>query len=819
MRPTTCTPGMNTAASRCRQPCWMRHWNNVSPAWITASCPLASMRCSASRRVCPCPTQPPCGPASRRPPAGMLPMAPGCGAAAMRNTCPPDSKAASRSISRYAQAAMMPADRPAISSLRSKPGYTVATMSKPNRPVFPVLDFSATPPVAPRKPKRLIAHGHTREDPYHWLNRRRDPAVLAHLQAENAYAETAMAPLAGLRETLYAEMLARIQEDDQSVPLRLGAWMYYSRTEQGLAYPIHARKRVIDERWEHSPEEVVLDENREAEGKTFYEVGDFEVSPDGNLLAWAEDTRGNRQYRLRLRDLRRRKDLRLSRQRITSLVWATDNRTLFYTVEDAVTQRSFQLWRHRLGEREDALLFTEHDERFSLSLMRTRSDGFLVLTSGSHTTNELRLLPADRPDARWRLFARRRAGIEYELDHHEERLLLRVNDSGPNFRLLEVPVGDWRREAWRELMAHDEAVVIEGVDLWRDWQVLSLRIYGQQTLRVTALATGETHDIAFEELAYSIEIEDLPAWDSPFLRYEFESLTTPDATFDYDPLTRRATCVKQTRVLGGFDAAHYVSRRLEALAADGTRIPVSIVHHRDTPLDGNAPLWLEGYGAYGIATDPWFSSTRLSLLDRGWIYAIAHVRGGGELGQRWHDGGRLKHKPNSFSDFVACGKALASAGYTRAGRILANGGSAGGLLVAASLRLDPALFGAAVLEVPFVDVVTTMLDPSLPLTVGEYEEWGNPQRVTDYRRLLAWSPYDTLDAHPYPPVLVEAGLHDSQVMVWEPAKYVARLRERKGSPALLVTNLEAGHGGASGRYASLHERARHLAFALAALGS
>lgn len=711
-----------------------------------------------------------------------------------------------------------------------KRGYTPATMSKQNPNAQPALDFSIAAPAAARKPKRLSTHGHVRDDAYHWLSRRRDPAVLAHLQVENAYAETVMAPLAALRETLYAEMLARIEEDDQSVAVRYGAWMYYTRTAQGLAYPIHARKCIADDgRWEASPEQVLLDENREAEGKPFYEVGDFEVSPDGSLLAWAEDTRGDRQYRLRLRSLATGRDLRLRRERITSLVWATDNRTLFYTVEDAQTQRSFQLWRHRLGEREDRLLYTERDERFSVSLMRTRSDGYLVLTSGSHTTNELRLLPADQPDSQWRVFAKRRAGVEYELDHYRgelgDFLLLRVNDTGPNFRLCITQADDWQKESWRELMPHDEYVVIEGIDLWRDWQVLSLRVRGQQTLRVTTLRdsatgqAGDTHDIAFDEPAHSVEIEDLPEWESPFLRYEFESFTTPDSTFDYDPLARRATLIKQARILGGFDASRYASARIEARAADGTRIPISLVHHRDTPLDGSAPLWLEGYGAYGIASDPWFSSTRLSLLDRGWVYAIAHVRGGGELGQRWHDGGRLAHKPNSFSDFVACGEALVAAGYTRTGRILANGGSAGGLLVAAALHLHPALFGAAILEVPFVDVVTTMLDPSLPLTVGEYEEWGNPQRPADYRRLLAWSPYDTLDARPYPPVLVEAGLHDSQVMYWEPAKYVARLRERKGqdAAALLVTNLEAGHGGASGRYAALRERARQVAFALAAI--
>ncbi len=572
---------------------------------------------------------------------------------------------------------------------------------------------------------------------------------------------------------------------------------------------------------------MLLDENLAAAGHPFYEAGDFEVSPNGRYLAWTEDTRGNRQYRLKIRDLVSGKIRRMRRERVTSVVWANDDRTLFYTVEDPITQRSCEMWRHQLGEAQktmqDTLLYTEHDERFSLSLMRTRSNGFLVLNSGSHTTNELRLLPADQPLARWKVFARRRANIEYEIDHHSDhhgdRLLVRVNDTGLNFRLVETPVDDWRRGAWHELLPHDDNVVLEGIDLWRDWQVLSLRIGGQQVLRVTTLASGETHDIAFDEPACSVEIEDLPEWESPFLRYEFESLTTPDAVFDYEPLTRHATLVKQARVLGGFDATHYVSERIEALAPDGTHIPISLVRRHDTPLDGLAPLWLEGYGAYGIAIDPWFSSTRLSLLDRGWIFAIAHVRGGGELGQGWHDGGRLKNKHNSFGDYIACAETLIAQSYTATGRIVAQGGSAGGLLIGAVLNLRPELFGAAILEVPFVDIVTTMLDASLPLTIGEYEEWGNPARRADYRRLLTYSPYDNLAKTAYPPILIEAGLHDSQVMIREPAKYVAKLRALKTDPdpLLLITSMEAGHGGASGRYDSLRERARQLAFALAML--
>ncbi|MDB5799312.1 MAG: oligopeptidase Serine peptidase family [Rhodocyclales bacterium] len=683
------------------------------------------------------------------------------------------------------------------------------------------LDLSSPPPGAPQRPRLLVAHKYTRTDPYFWLNEQGSKEVLDYLAAENAYAEAALAPLKPLQDELYKEMLARIEEDDLSVPVRLGAWMYYSRTESGKAYALHARKRIEATGWEHAPEEILLDENLAALGKPFYETGDFEVSPSGRHLAWTEDTRGNRQYRLKIRDLVTGKTRRMRRERVTSIVWANDDCTLFYTVEDPVTQRSCETWRHRFGEPEDVLLYIERDERFSLSLMRTRSDGFLVLSSGSHTTNELRLLPADKPLGRWKVFARRRANIEYEIDHHSDRLVVRANDTGPNFRLIETPVDDWQKSAWRELQPHDDDIVVEGVDLWHDWQVVSLRVGGRQVLRVTVMASGETHDIAFDEPACSVEIEDLPEWESPFLRYEFESLTTPDSVFDYEPLARRATLVKQTRVLGGFNAAQYVSERIEATASDGTSIPISLVRRRDTRLDGRAPLWLEGYGAYGIAIDPWFSSTRLSLLDRGWIFAIAHVRGGGELGQRWHDGGRLQNKSNTFSDYVACAETLITRGYSATGRIVAQGGSAGGLLVGAVLNQRPELFGAAIMEVPFVDVITTMQDASLPLTIGEYEEWGNPARRADYLRLLAYSPYDNIGKTAYPPMLVEAGLHDSQVMVHEPAKYVAKLRSYKTnhSPLLLITSMEAGHGGASGRYDSLRERARQLSFALAVLNS
>ncbi|GAB2881743.1 oligopeptidase B [Uliginosibacterium flavum] len=691
------------------------------------------------------------------------------------------------------------------------------------------LDLSLTPPTAPQRPKKLVAHGHTRIDPYHWLRKVKSAEVLDYLKAENAYAEAVLAPLQPLQETLYTELLGRIQEADLSVPVKFGPWMYYSRTVQGAQYAVHARKRITDAGWETSPEEVLLDENLEAEGKAFYEVGDYEVSPSGRYLAWTEDTRGQRTYRLRVRDLIRGKNLKFSHKGVVSLAWAEDGGslledprpTLFFVTEDVQTKRASLFWRQDLGEAQPTRLFEERDERFNLYVAKTRSLGLLVLNSTSHTTSETRILPADQPNGRWRIVVKRRAGVEYEIDHHSDTLFIRTNDLGPNFRLIKTPLADWQATNWQEVLPLREDVVLEGIELYRDTLVCSERKNGLSQLSITDLASQQTHQIAFADPAYVVDIEDLPEWDSPILRYSYESMTTPPSIYDYDPLTRQTTLLKRQPVLGDFDPAHYIAERIEATAADGTLIPISLVYRKGLPRDGSAPLWLDGYGAYGITNDPWFSSTRLSLLDRGWVFAVAHVRGGGDLGQAWHETGKLQHKKNSFSDYIACAQTLIQQAYTRRGRILANGGSAGGLLIGAVLNMAPELFGAAILEVPFVDVVTTMLDASLPLTVGEYEEWGNPANKADYRRMLAYSPYDNLAARAYPPMLVEAGLHDNQVMIWEPAKYVAKLRTLKTdtNPLLFLTTLEAGHGGASGRYDSLRERARQLAFALSVLGS
>lgn len=686
------------------------------------------------------------------------------------------------------------------------------------------LDLSPTPPLATVRPKKLEAHGKVRIDPFHWMRRARKSGLIDYLLAENAYAETVMAPLAPLREQLYTEMLGRIQETDLSVPVRFGSWMYYSQTRQGSQYATHVRKRIENGIWEDSPEEILLDENQEASGHAFYEVGDYEVSPSGRYLAWTEDIRGDRSYRLRVRDLVAGKDLPQRHNGVVSLSWAEDEDnsglTLFFVTEDRQTHRANQFWRQHLRERTPTPLYEERDERFSLYVAKTRSQQFLILNATSHTTSETRILPAANPGGRWRVVLRRRAGVEYEVDHHSNSLYLRINDEGENFRLIQTPVDAWGREHWQELIADRPGVVLESVDFYRDWRIATERKGGVPSLSVTHLASGETHEIAFADPTYVVDLDDLPEWETPRLRYVYESMTTPDSIYDYDPATRTATLLKRQPVLGGFEPGHYVSQRIEAIAEDGTRVPVSLVHHRDTALDGSAPLWLEGYGAYGVVNDPWFSLTRLSLLDRGWVFAIAHVRGGGDLGQAWYEAGKLANKPHSFSDYLACARILVTHGYTSAGRILANGGSAGGLLVAAALNQAPELFGAAILEVPFVDVVTTMLDPGLPLTVGEYEEWGNPARRADYLRMLAWSPYDNLQAHPYPPILLEAGLNDTQVMIWESAKYVARHRllRQDANPLLFLTSMDAGHGGASGRYDALHERARQLAFAIDVLG-
>jgi len=674
------------------------------------------------------------------------------------------------------------------------------------------------PPVAPQQPLVLRKHGDTRSDAYAWLRQKEDPAVLAYLEAENAYAKAVAVPLQAFEDTVYREMLGRIQETDLSVPYRLRAWLYYSRTEAGKQYPFLCRKAATA--GEEAAEHVLLDINVLAEGKAFMALGDAALSEDDRLYAFTTDDTGFRQYTLHIKDLHTDRLLPVQRQRVTSVAWAADNTTLFYTTEDEVTKRSNQLWKHTLGAETDTLIYEEKDERFRLYVDLTRSRAYLLLASHSHTSSEVRYLPAHRPHGRWRLVRKRRANIEYDVDHHGDTFYLRINDTGRNFRLVTAPIAALDPANWQELVPHRPDVMLEGVDLFQDYRVLYERDQGLEQLVITALESGATHRMAFNEPVYSLSSGANPEWQTTTFRYVYQSMTTPDTVYDYHMATRERVLLKQRPVLGDFDATQYTTERRMAPAPDGTAVPVSLVYRRGTPLDGSAPLWLDGYGAYGYPNDVYFSSNRLSLLDRGVIYAVAHIRGGGDLGKAWHDAGRMLNKMHTFTDFITVAEELIRARYTAAERLAIAGGSAGGLLMGAVANMRPDLCKVILSEVPFVDVLSTMLDASLPLTVGEYEEWGNPHLKQYYQYIRQYSPYDNITRQAYPAMLVKTSLNDSQVMFWEPAKYVARLRALRTNvaPLLLVTNMGAGHGGASGRYDHLHEIASNFAFVLDQLG-
>jgi oligopeptidase B len=677
---------------------------------------------------------------------------------------------------------------------------------------------AADPPIAPKHPTVLIKHGEKRVDDYFWLRYKQDPAVIDYLQAENAYAAAVTKPLKSFEETLYREMLGRIQETDLSVPYRLRGWLYYSRTEAGKQYPILCRKSAAG--GDTAPEHILLDMNKLAKNQPFIAIGAVALSEDDRFYAFTTDATGFRQYILHIKDLHTGKLLPVRRQRVTSVTWATDNQTLFYTTEDQGTKRSNQLWKHVLGQKRDTLVYEEKDERFSVDVDLTRSRAYLLLSSSSDTASEVRYLPADRPNGRWRLVRQRRANIEYDVDHHGDRFYLCINDTGRNFRLVSTPIAHLTPEHWQEIVPHRPDVMLEGVDLFQQYRVLHERDQGLLQLVITDLDTGDTHRIAFDEPAYSLAGEDNPEWETHTFRYVYQSMTTPDTVYDYDMATRQRVLRKRRPVLGDFDPAHYVTERRTVRAPDGTAIPVSLVYRKGSKRDGSAPLWLEGYGAYGQPNDVCFSSKRLSLLDRGVIYAVAHIRGGGDLGKAWHDAGRMRNKLHTFTDFIAVAEALIGERYTSPDRLAIAGGSAGGLLLSAVTNRRPDLFKVVLAHVPFVDVLSTMLDASLPLTVSEYEEWGNPNIKQYYQYMRQYSPYDNITRQAYPAMLVKTSLNDSQVMYWEPAKYVARLRAMKTdtNPLLLVTNMGAGHEGASGRYDYLHEIAYDFAFVLDQLG-
>ncbi|MCC5948068.1 MAG: S9 family peptidase [Nitriliruptoraceae bacterium] len=703
-------------------------------------------------------------------------------------------------------------------------------------------DPMPTPPLAEQRPHTLTqSDGTTVDDPWHWLRDREDPATLALLEAENDHAEALLADQQPLRDRLFGELKGRVEESDSSVPVLDGPWLYYRRTLEGQAYAIRCRrpapagvhdprdlpeelKQPVDPFDPPDDEVVLLDENVEAAGHDFYRLGGFAISPDHRLAAEAVDLDGSEVFTIRVRDLQTGELLADEIPRAAyGLAWFNDSRTFLYTVPDDAW-RPHRVHRHVVGTdaEQDVLLHEEDDERFWVGLGRTRSRRYLAIAVGSKVSSEWHLLDADDPQASPQLVAPREHGVEYDLDHRGDLLYLVTNaDGAEDFKLCVAPVATPGREHWIDLIEHRPGVRLESADVFADHLVLSERTQARTQLRLCDPATGEGALLTFDEEVYAAGIGGNPIFDTRTLRFAYTSLTTPTQVVDLDVETGERTLCKQQAVRGGYDRERFVSWREWATAPDGTRVPISLVRRADVALDGTAPCLLYGYGSYEISIDPGFSTARLSLLERGVVFAIAHVRGGGEMGRRWYEDGKFLAKPNTFSDFVACADHLVEAGIADRARLAIRGGSAGGLLIGASLNLRPDLAAAAVAEVPFVDVVTTMSDPSIPLTVIEYDEWGNPEDPAYLEVMRSYSPYDNVRAADYPALLVTAGLNDPRVQYWEPAKWVAKLRHTAtgGGPILLRTELGAGHAGRSGRYDAWRDEARVLAFVLDAIGA
>jgi oligopeptidase B len=676
---------------------------------------------------------------------------------------------------------------------------------------------TATPPVANKTPKSLTYQGESLTDNYFWLREKKSPEVISYLNAENAYTDAVMRPTEAFQKKLYDEMLARIKQTDTNVPYRQGAYLYYTRTVEGQSYPIFARKKG----GESAPEEITLDLNEMAKGNTFMAVAAYDPSADGNLLAYSTDSTGYREYTLHVKDLRTGADTKIA-ERVSSAAWANDNKTLFYVTDDPTTKRSFRLFRHVMGRDADDLVYEEKDEMFDIGISRSRSRGYLFLTATSHTTSEVRFVSADKPGAEFRVVEPRKAGHEYYVEPQGDKFYIRSNDGGArNFRLLTTSAADPSMKNWKEMTAHSADVMIEDIDAFANFFVVTERAAGLPRIHVVDLKTNKAHDLSFPEPVYTASLGANREYDTEVLRYNYVSFVTPSSVYDYDMRTRKSTLLKQQPVLGGYDPAKYASERVYATAADGTRIPISLVYKKDLKRDGSRPMLLSGYGSYGIPSNVSFNSSRLSLIDRGVIFAIAHIRGGGEMGKAWHDQGKMMNKKNTFTDFIAAAEHLVKEKYTAKDRLVITGGSAGGLLMGAVTNMRPDLFKAVVSYVPFVDVMNTMMDASLPLTAGEWEEWGNPvQNKEHYAYMKSYSPYDNIEAKAYPTMLVRTSLNDSQVMYWEPAKYVAKLRTMKTdkNPLLFKINMGAGHGGASGRYDALHDTAFDYAFILSQFG-
>jgi oligopeptidase B len=676
---------------------------------------------------------------------------------------------------------------------------------------------SVTQPIAKKIPKVFEKFGDTRTDDYFWLREKSNPDVISYLNAENAHTQSVLGDMKSFQDQLYKDMLSRIKETDDNVPYIKDGYWYNSRTEEGKQYSIYTRRKgSLD-----AKEEAMLDGNELAKGQKFMSIGEMSVSPDSKWLAYSVDFTGFRQYTLQFKNLETNTVLADKVERVTSVAWGMDNKTIFYVTEDATTKRSDKLYRHALGTKDYTLLFEEKDELYALGVGATRSKAYVIASSESSETSEQRILDAKNPMGNFEVYLPRRENVKYDIDHHGNSFFIVTNDTGRNSRLVKAPIGKVDPKNWQEIIAHRADVKLDSVDVFKDFYVAREKKGGLPQLRVFDAKTNVPHDITFPEAAYDASPNTNAEFDTKLYRFNYGSLVTPNSVFDYDIAKRERILKKQQPVLGGYNAADYQVERLMANAKDGVKVPISLVYKKSLHKSGvPQPMLLNGYGSYGYPLPLGFRSSRLALLDRGLVFAIAHIRGGGEMGKLWHDDGKLMKKMNTFTDFVASAEYLVAQKYTSPTQMAMQGGSAGGLLMGAVTNLRPDLFKAVVMQVPFVDVMNTMLDASLPLTVGEYLEWGNPNEEPAYNYMRKYSPYENLKKGAYPSILVETSLNDSQVMYWEPAKYVARLRTLKtdSNPLLLKTNMDAGHGGASGRYDYLKELAYTYSFVLSQLG-
>ncbi|MCK6613841.1 MAG: S9 family peptidase [Ignavibacteriaceae bacterium] len=674
------------------------------------------------------------------------------------------------------------------------------------------------PPAAKKTAKELTAHGDTRIDHYYWLNNREDPEVISYLDAENAYTARMLQHTEKQQEELFEEMKGRIRQNDKSVPYRLNGFIYYTRYEEGKEYPFYCRRALH----EGAPEVIMLDVNALSEGYSYYQIGSVQISPDNSIAAYGVDTLSRRIYSIKFKNLATGEYYKDEIPNTTgSVAWADDNKTVYYTVKDN-TLRPYRIYRHRLGDdpANDVLMYEESDATFNSWVYRAASGRFIFIASSSTVSNEYRILPADNPGGEFAVFEPRQRGHEYSIASVGDKFYIITNLDAKNFRLMETTADKTEKKHWKEKVAHRSDVFLEGMTPFNDYLVLEERKNGLIGIRVMNLKENKEHYINFGEETYVAWSSTNPEPQSELFRYGYSSLTTPNSVYDYNMKTGEKILLKQDEVVGDFSAENYHAERIYAKAKDGKSVPISLVYRKGTKKDGTAPLLLYGYGSYGISSDPYFNAARLSLLDRGFIYAIAHIRGGQELGREWYEDGKLLKKINTFTDFIASGEYLVQQKYTSKSKMFAMGGSAGGLLIGAVVNMAPDLFHGVIASVPFVDVVTTMLDASIPLTTGEYDEWGNPEVKEYYDYMLSYSPYDNVQKKAYPNMLVTTGLHDSQVQYWEPAKWVAKLREMKTDNNLLLldTDMEAGHSGTSGRFKRFRKTALEYAFLIELAG-